>query len=80
MGNSLIIDSNFENIKMDSLRIGIVHSEWNSNITDMLMSSCTNYFLELGISTKNLPARPICVVNAAPFEPLSSLVTCTTIS
>ena len=59
MGNSLIIDSNFENIKMDSLRIGIVHSEWNSNITDMLMSSCTNYFLELGIQKKNLITRSV---------------------
>jgi len=59
MGNSLIFDSNFENLKMDSLKIGIVHSEWNSNITDMLMSSCTNYFLELGIKKNNLIARSV---------------------
>ena len=35
---------------------------------------------EFGIKTKNLPARPICVVSAAPLVPRSSLVTWTIIS
>ena len=52
MGSSLIIDNSFENLKIESLKIGVVQSEWNSNITDMLMSSCINYFLELGIKKK----------------------------
>ena len=59
MGSSLIIDNNFENLNMKSLKIGIVQSEWNSNITDMLMSSCLNYFLELGIKKNNIIIRKV---------------------
>ena len=36
--------------------------------------------LEFGMSTKNLPAKPTWEVRAAPFVPLSSFVTWTTIS
>tara|TARA_Y100000768_G_scaffold350975_1_gene301538 strand:- start:252 stop:722 length:471 start_codon:yes stop_codon:yes gene_type:complete len=59
MGSSLIIDNSFENLKIESLKIGVVQSEWNSNITDMLMSSCINYFLELGIKKNNLIIRKV---------------------
>ena len=53
MGSSLILDNNFDDLNLSSLRIGIIQSEWNSQITDLLMMSCRNYFLEVGIDDKN---------------------------
>tara|TARA_B100000242_G_scaffold38173_1_gene22810 strand:+ start:210 stop:404 length:195 start_codon:yes stop_codon:yes gene_type:complete len=52
MGSSLILDNNFDNLNLSSLRIGIIQAEWNSQITDLLMMSCRNYFLEVGIDDK----------------------------
>ena len=54
MGSSLILDNNFDNLNLSSLRIGIIQSEWNSQITDLLMMSCRNYFLEVGIDDENI--------------------------
>ena len=59
MGSNLIIDNSFANLNMESIKIGIIQSEWNSNITDMLMSSCKNYLLELGIKKKNMMVRNV---------------------
>ena len=35
MGSNFIIDNSFANLNMESIKIGIIQSEWNSNITDM---------------------------------------------
>ena len=59
MGSSLILDNNFDNLNLSSLRIGIIQSEWNSQITDLLMMSCRNYFLEVGIDDKNIITRKV---------------------
>ena len=59
MGSSLILDNNFDNLNFSSLRIGIIQSEWNSQITDLLMMSCRNYFLEVGIDNKNIIIRKV---------------------
>tara|TARA_S200000501_G_C20871852_1_gene764675 strand:- start:216 stop:671 length:456 start_codon:yes stop_codon:yes gene_type:complete len=59
MGSSLILDNNFDNLNFSSLRIGIIQSEWNSKITNLLMTSCRNYFLEIGINDKNITTRKV---------------------
>ena len=59
MGSSLILDNNFDNLNLSSLRIGIIQAEWNSQITDLLMMSCRNYFLEVGIDDKNIITRKV---------------------
>ena len=59
MGSSLILNNNFDNLNFSSLRIGIIQSEWNSQITDLLMMSCRNYFLEVGIDDKNIITRKV---------------------
>ena len=59
MGSSLILDNNFDNLNPPSLRIGIIQSEWNSQITDLLMMSCRNYFLEVGMDDKNIITRKV---------------------
>ena len=59
MGSSLILDNNFDNLNLPSLRIGIIRAEWNSQITDLLMMSCRNYFLEVGIDDKNIITRKV---------------------
>ena len=59
MGSSLILDNNFDHLNLSSLRIGIIQSEWNSQITDLLMMSCRNYFLEVGIDDKNIITRKV---------------------
>ena len=59
MGSSLILDNNFDHLNLSSLRIGIIQAEWNSQITDLLMMSCRNYFLEVGIDDKNIITRKV---------------------
>ena len=47
--NNRLDKSNFKEYK-----IGIVKSEWNKNITDLLINSCMNLLLDSGIEENNI--------------------------
>ena len=59
MGSSIILDNKYDNLNFPSLRLGIIQSEWNYKITNLLMTSCRNYFLEIGINDKNIITRKV---------------------
>lgn len=52
-------NSNLNNIDFSVYKVGIVRSLWNSNITDILLSSCINQLRSNGIKSSNLITKNV---------------------
>ena len=50
---------NLNNIDFSVYKVGIVRSLWNSNITDILLSSCINQLRSNGIKSSNLITKNV---------------------
>ena len=50
---------NLNNIDFSVYKVGIVRSLWNSNITDILLSSCINQLKSNGIKSSNLITKNV---------------------
>jgi len=53
------VNINFHNKDFSGFKIGIVRSLWNTNITDILLSSCITQLKDQGISCKNLIQKDV---------------------
>ena len=50
---------NVNNKNFSDLKIGIIRSLWNSNITDILLSSCVNQLKSKGVKSSNLIVKDV---------------------
>ena len=55
--SSLNLNSN--NKDFSSIKVGVIRSLWNANITDILISSCTNQLKSNGIKSSNLIIKQV---------------------
>jgi 6,7-dimethyl-8-ribityllumazine synthase len=55
--SSLNLDLN--NKDFSSIKVGVIRSLWNANITDILISSCTNQLKSNGIKSSNLIIKQV---------------------
>ena len=49
MSRDFTINSHINKNNIIDYKIGILKSEWNSNITDLLLNSAKSYLLEQGV-------------------------------
>jgi 6,7-dimethyl-8-ribityllumazine synthase len=53
------VNINFQNKDFSGFKIGIVRSLWNTNITDILLSSCVNQLKSKGVKSSNLIVKDV---------------------
>ncbi len=53
------VNINFHNKDFSGFKIGIVRSLWNTNITDILLSSCVNQLKSKGVKSSNLIVKDV---------------------
>lgn len=51
---TLKLDKNYQPNKLDQLKIGIIVSNWNTNITSLLFTECINTLLKNGVLNDNI--------------------------
>ncbi|MBV20354.1 MAG: 6,7-dimethyl-8-ribityllumazine synthase [Cytophagia bacterium] len=53
------LNLNLNNKDFSSIKVGVIRSLWNANITDILISSCTNQLKSNGIKSSNLIIKQV---------------------
>lgn len=54
MSINTIISHGFNLSNLNSIKVGIVTSQWNNDITSMLKNSCDNYLINAGLNKTNI--------------------------
>ena len=53
------LNLNLNNKDFSSIKVGVIRSLWNANITEILISSCTNQLKSNGIKSSNLIIKQV---------------------
>ena len=59
MSRDFTINSHINKNNIIDYKIGILKSEWNSNITDLLLNSAQSYLLEQGVKKNNIDIKVV---------------------